>query len=57
MPPHWVVSAPITTVLGGIDDRRVAQPPPIVDAGGAAGPPPRLVLRGLVLMGGITIRS
>ena len=58
VPPHWVVSAPVTTVLGGIDDRRVAQAPPIVDhADASAGPPPRLVLRGLVLMGGVTIRS
>lgn len=58
VPPHWVVSAPVTTVLGGIDDRRVAQAPPVVDHSDvSAGPPPRLVLRGLVLMGGVTIRS
>lgn len=58
VPPHWVVSAPLTTILGGIDDRRVTQPPPIVDHSDAgAAPPPRLVLRGLVLMGGVTIRS
>ncbi len=57
VPPHWVVSAPATTILGGIDDQRVAQPPPIVDYTANPGPPPRLVIRGLVLMGGITIRS
>lgn len=57
VPPHWVVSAPITTILGGIDDQRVALPSPIIDHTAAPGPPPRLVLRGLVLMGGITIRS
>jgi hypothetical protein len=57
VPPHWVVSAPATTILGGIDDQRVRQPAPIVDQTSSAGPPPRLVIRGLVLMGGITIRS
>lgn len=57
VPPHWVVSAPATTVLGGIDDQRVTQPSPIVDHTSNVGPPPRLVIRGLVLMGGITIRS
>ncbi len=57
VPPHWVVSAPATTILGGIDDQRVAQPSPIIDHTANAGPPPRLVIRGLVLMGGITIRS
>lgn len=57
VPPHWVVSAPATTILGGIDDQRVSQPSPIVDHTSNAGPPPRLVIRGLVLMGGITIRS
>ncbi len=57
VPPHWVVSAPATTILGGIDDQRVAQPSPIIDHTASPGPPPRLVIRGLVLMGGITIRS
>lgn len=57
VPPHWVVSAPITTILGGIDDRRVAQPAPVLEHSADAAPPPRLVLRGLVLMGGVTIRS
>lgn len=57
VPPHWVVSAPATTILGGIDDQRVSQPSPIVDHTSNAAPPPRLVIRGLVLMGGITIRS
>ncbi|MEQ1730342.1 MAG: DUF5668 domain-containing protein [Vicinamibacterales bacterium] len=57
VPPHWVVSAPATTILGGIDDQRVAQPSPIIDHTSNVGPPPRLVIRGLVLMGGITIRS
>lgn len=58
VPPHWVVSAPATTILGGIDDQRVANPAPSLDhTAASAGPPPRLVLRGLVLMGGVTIRS
>lgn len=58
VPAHWVVSAPATTILGGIDDRRVAHPAPMMDQSTTlSGPPPRLVLRGLVLMGGVTIRS
>ncbi len=57
VPPHWVVSAPATTILGGIDDQRVAHPSPIIDHAAQAGPPPRLIIRGLVLMGGVTIRS
>lgn len=58
VPPHWVVSAPATTILGGIDDQRVAHPAPMLDQSAtSSGPPPRLVLRGLVLMGGVTIRS
>lgn len=57
VPSHWVVSAPATTILGGIDDRRVAHPAPMMDPSTPPGPPPRLVLRGLVLMGGVTIRS
>ncbi|MGE3959519.1 MAG: DUF5668 domain-containing protein [Vicinamibacterales bacterium] len=57
VPSHWLVSAPITTVLGGIDDKRPTTSPSILDASVAPGPPPRLVLRGLLIMGGITIRS
>jgi hypothetical protein len=50
-PPDWVVSTPIVPVLGGIEDKRLPQLP---QAAGAR--PPRLILRGFVMMGGITIR-
>jgi predicted membrane protein len=57
VPPDWVVSAPLIAVLGGIEDKRLPQQPTVIDQATAAGPPPRLVLHGMVLMGGITIRS
>jgi hypothetical protein len=56
VPPHWIVSAPLVAVMGGVDDKRLVQPPPIIEEGQAAAPP-RLVIRGFVMMGGITIRS
>jgi hypothetical protein len=50
------VVTPLVPVMGGIDDKRVALLP-----GSAANvgdkPAPRLVLRGLVVMGGIEIKS
>ena len=55
VPTSWDVVTPLVPVMGGIDDKRLAPLP------GAAGigdkPAPRLVLRGLVMMGGIEIKS
>jgi hypothetical protein len=56
LPPHWIVSAPLVAVMGGIDDKRIVPPPSIIDDGSAASPP-RLVIRGFVMMGGVTIRG
>lgn len=56
IPPHWVVSAPLVAVMGGVDDKRIVPPPSIIEDATAAAPP-RLVIRGFVMMGGITIRS
>jgi hypothetical protein len=55
VPPSWTVATPIVPVMGGIDDKRIAPLPGTVDTGGR--PAPRLVLRGLLLMGGIEIKS
>ena len=56
VPPSWTVVTPIVPVMGGIDDKRLA---PLQGAGEtlAGSPAPRLVLRGLLLMGGIEIKS
>jgi predicted membrane protein len=56
VPTTWTVSTPIVPVMGGIDDKRVAPLPGTVDTtGGKAAP--RLVLKGLIMMGGIEIKS
>lgn len=56
VPSSWTVSTPIVPVMGGIDDKRLAPlPGTIQDTGGK--PAPRLVLRGLLVMGGIEIKS
>jgi predicted membrane protein len=58
IPADWVVSTPIVTIMGGVDDKRLVPPPLVID--GAAMPPraaPRLVIRGFMMMGGVTLRS
>ncbi len=57
LPADWIVSAPVVAILGGIEDRRIAPPPAAFDETAGAAAPPRLVIRGTVLMGGITIRN
>jgi predicted membrane protein len=56
VPPSWTVATPLVPFMGGIDDKR---PSPLPGSGETAGgrPNPRLVLRGLVMMGGIEIKS
>jgi hypothetical protein len=56
VPPEWTVSTPLVPVMGGVDDRRV---PPLPMPAGASpdAPAPRLVLRGFVMMGGVTIKT
>lgn len=56
VPPDWVVSAPMVAVLGGVDDQRLVAPANVVDAADALASPPRLILRGFVMLGGITVR-
>jgi predicted membrane protein len=55
VPPTWTVSTPLVPIMGGIDDKRLAPLPGGDSIGGTA--PPRLVLRGLIVMGGIEIKS
>ena len=56
VPASWTVSTPIVVVMGGIDDKRIAPlPGAIPTTGGKAAP--RLVLRGLLMLGGIEIKS
>jgi predicted membrane protein len=58
IPSHWVVSAPIVAIMGGIDDKRLVSRPSVIDeATRSSAAPPRLVLSGFVMMGGVTIRS
>jgi predicted membrane protein len=54
VPTSWTVATPIMPIMGGIDDKRIPALPGGVDSGK---PAPRLVLRGLLLMGGIEIKS
>jgi predicted membrane protein len=55
VPPSWNVVTPIVPIMGGIDDKRKDLADGLETVGGQ--PAPRLVLRGLLLMGGIEIKS
>jgi len=56
VPESWTVATPIVPVMGGIDDRRLPPlPPGVQSAAGLAAP--RLVLRGLLIMGSVQIKS
>jgi predicted membrane protein len=56
VPPSWNVITPLVPILGGVDDKRLAPlAVPVESTGGK--PAPRLVLRGLLLMGGFEIKS
>ena len=55
VPSGWTVVVEVTPVLGGVEDKRLPQ---VFDgAPRAAGTPPRLVLRGMVMLGGLTIKN
>ena len=56
VPTSWTVSTPLVPVMGGIDDKRLP-PLPGGDETFGGRPAPRLVLRGLIVMGGIEIKS
>jgi predicted membrane protein len=56
VPASWTVLTPIVVVMGGIDDKRVPPLAGTVDSIGGK-PAPRLVLRGVLAMGGIELKS
>ena len=56
VPSNWVVSTPVVPVMGGVDDRRLS-PLPGAGQGVSGTATPRLVLRGFLMMGGITLKN
>ena len=56
VPPSWTVATPVVPIMGGVDDKRLPSVPGGIEGfGGKAAP--RLVLKGLLMMGGIEIKS
>ena len=56
VPEGWTVDVQAHTIMGGVEDKR--KPSPEGQEGGVSPPTaPRLVIRGLVLMGALVIRS
>lgn len=54
VPQGWTVVIEVMPILGGVDDKRL---PPVLNAATATAAAPRLVLRGMVVMGGLTIKN
>lgn len=57
VPPNWSVDAGAVSAFGGVRDVRMRPPDTDAAEGAPAGPAPRLVLRGLVAFGRLTITS
>ena len=57
VPPNWSVDAGAVSAFGGVRDVRMRPPDTDTAEGATAGPAPRLVLRGLVAFGRLTITS
>jgi predicted membrane protein len=57
VPPSWSVATPLVPLMGGVEDKRLSALPQGVEATAGGLAPPRLVLRGLVMMGGVVIKS
>ena len=57
VPPSWTIATPIVPLMGGVEDKRLPAVPETVDSVSGSVAPPRLVLRGLVVMGGVEIKS
>ncbi len=53
VPPAWTVDAGALSAIGAVRDER----PPLAEAESATGPGPRVVLRGVVMFGRLTITS
>jgi len=56
VPPDWTISTPVMSILGAIEDKRLA-PLPGAPTATSGAPAPRLVLRGLVMLGNVTLRG
>jgi len=54
VPSGWTVVSDVAPVLGGVEDKRLPSLPTDPTVGAAA---PRLVIRGMVMLGGMTIKS
>lgn len=54
VPSAWTVAVDATPILGGVEDKRL---PAIPNATAGEAPAPRLVVRGMVLMGGLTLKN
>ena len=54
VPSGWTVVIEVMPILGGVEDKRL---PPVLDPARATEAAPRLVLRGIVVMGGLTIKN
>ena len=54
VPQGWTVVSEVTPILGGVEDKRL---PALVAPGPMTDTAPRLVLRGIVLLGGLVIKS
>jgi hypothetical protein len=56
VPPSWSVEANVVPIMAGVEDKRL---PAALVPGGAMSDsrPPRLVLRGYIMMAGVTIKS
>jgi hypothetical protein len=57
VPPSWTIATPLVPVMGGVEDKRLPSLPEHADSVSGSVAPPRLVLRGLVVMGGVQIKS
>jgi predicted membrane protein len=56
VPPSWTVATPVVPIMGGVDDKRLPPVPGTMDNfGGKAAP--RLVLKGLLMIGGLEIKN
>jgi hypothetical protein len=56
VPPGWTVAIEVMPILAGVEDKRL---PPVLDdaARTANAPAPRLVIRGVVLLGGLNLKN
>lgn len=54
VPSHWTVVSHIVPVMGSVDDKRLPAPPPQTPV---TETPPRLLMRGQIVMSGLTIKN